>query len=171
MKAMYKSMLPVFAGVAMLISAASIAAAQNLKDQIVGTWKVLTAQVTKDGKVTEPQGPHPLGQLMFDSGGHFSINILTPNTSKFASNNRLTGTVEENKAVVQGSINYFGTYAINPDGGSVTFHIIGSSFPNWTGTDQKRTIKISGDQMKYTNPEASIGGTAVLTLTRAMPQY
>lgn len=65
MKAMYKSMLPVFAGVAMLISAASIAAAQNLKDQIVGTWTVVTAQVTKDGKMTEPQGPHPLGQLVF----------------------------------------------------------------------------------------------------------
>jgi len=55
MKAMYKSMLPVFAGVAMLISAASIAAAQSLKDQIVGTWTVVTAQVTKDVKMTEPQ--------------------------------------------------------------------------------------------------------------------
>ena len=92
---------------------------------------------------------------------------MTPDTPKFASNNRVTGTAEENKAVVQGSINYFGTYAINPDG-SVTFHIIASSFPNWTGTDQKRRVEISGTQMKYTNPEASIGGTAVLTLTRAM---
>jgi len=167
MKAMYKSMLPVFAGVAMLISAASIAAAQNLKDQIVGTWTVVTAQVTKDGKMTEPQGPHPLGQIMFDPGGHFSINIMTPDTPKFASNNRLTGTAEENKAVVQSSINYFGTYAVNPDG-SVTFHIIASSFPNWTGTDQKRMVEISGNQMKYTNPEASVTGTAVLALTRAM---
>jgi hypothetical protein len=167
MKARFKRMLPVFAGAAMLISTASIAAAQNLKDQIVGTWTVVSAQVTKDGKVTEPQGPHPLGQVMFDSGGHFSINIMTPDTPKFASNNRVSGTAEENKAVMQGSINYFGTYAINPDG-SVTFHIIASSFPNWTGTDQKRMIEISGNHMKYTNPEASIGGSAVLTLTRAM---
>jgi hypothetical protein len=167
MKAMYKSMLPVFAGVAMLISAVGIAAAQNLKDQIVGTWTVVTAQVTKDGKMIEPQGPHPLGRLMFDSSGHFSVNIMTPDLPKFASNNRETGTAEENKAVVQGSINYFGTYAINPDG-SVTFHIIASSFPNWTGTDQKRMIEISGNQMKYSNAVASIGGTAVLTLTRAM---
>jgi hypothetical protein len=166
MKAMYKSML-VLAGVAILISAAGIAAAQNLKDQIVGTWTVVSAQVTKDGKMTEPQGPHPLGQVMFDSSGRFSINIMTPDTPKFASNNRLTGTAEENKAAVQASINYFGTYAINPDG-LVTFHIIASSFPNWTGTDQKRKIEISGNQMKYTNPEASITGTAVLSLTRAM---
>jgi hypothetical protein len=36
------------------------------------------------------------------------------------------------------------------------------------GTDQKRMIEISGNQMKYTNPGASAGGTAVLTFTRAM---
>jgi Lipocalin-like domain len=167
MKAMNKTMLSVFAGVAMLISAASIAAAQNLKDQIVGTWTVVSAQVTKDGQMNEPQGPHPLGQFMLDSSGDFSTNIMTPDTPKFASNNRVAGTAEENKAAVQGSINYFGTYAINPDG-SVTFHIIASSFPNWTGTDQKRVIEISGNQIKYTNSESSISGTAVLTLTRAM---
>ncbi len=166
MNAMYKTLLPGLAGVAMLICAASGAAAQNLKDQIVGTWTVVSAQVTKDGKVSEPQGPHPLGAFMFDSGGHFSANILNPDTPKFASNNRATGTDAENKAAVQNSVGYFGTYATNPDG-SVTFHIIGSSYPNWTGTDQKRMIAISADQMKYTNPGASVGGMAVLILTRA----
>ena len=165
MKAMYKTLLPVLAGVAMFFSATSGAAAQSLKGEIVGTWTVVSAQVTKDGKMSEPQGPHPLGSFMFDSSGHFSANILNPDTPKFASNNRATGTDAENKAAVQNSVGYFGTYATNPDG-SVTFHIIGSSFPNWTGTDQKRMIEISGNQMKYTNPGASVGGVATLILTR-----
>ena len=115
--------------------------------------------------MSEPFGPHPLGQFMFDSSGHFSANELRPDIPKFASNNRATGTPAENQAVVQGSISFFGTYAINPDG-SVTLHIIGSSFPNWTGTDQKRIIEISGTQMKYTNAAGSVGGVAVFILTR-----
>jgi len=166
MKAVFKTLLPVLAGAAMLISAASGASAQNLKDQIVGTWTLVSTQVTKNGKTSDIFGPHPLGQFMFDSSGHFSTITLNPAIPKFASNNRATGTPAENKAVVQGSISTFGTYAINPDG-SVTFHYIGATFPNWNGIDQKRTIVISGDQMKYTNPGASVGGTAVLVLTRA----
>jgi lipocalin-like protein len=166
MKVIYKTLFPVLAGVAMLISAAGGAAAQNLKDQIVGTWMVVSSTATKDGKTSEPQGAHPLGQFMFDSSGHFSQIDLNPDIPKFASNNRLTGTPAENKAVVQGSISTFGTYTINPDG-SVTFHIIGSSFPNRAGTDQKRIIEISGNQMKYTNPASSVGGTTIDILTRA----
>ncbi|MGO8869524.1 MAG: lipocalin-like domain-containing protein [Alphaproteobacteria bacterium] len=166
MRAKYKTLLPVLLGVAMLISAVSGAAAQNLKGQIVGTWTLVSIQITTDGKTSNQFGPHPLGQFMFDSSGHFSTNTLNPDLPKFASNNRATGTPEENKAVVQGSIATFGTYAINPDG-SVTFHYIGASFPNWIGTDQKRMIVISGDQMKYTNPGASVGGTAVLVFKRA----
>jgi hypothetical protein len=139
---------------------------KSLKDQIVGNWTAVSATVERDGKKIEPFGPNPLGYMTFDTSGHFSYSFLRSDRPKFASNNRETGTPEENKAAVLGNISAFGTYTINPDG-SLTFHIIGSSFPNWNGTDQKRLIEISGDQMKYTNPSASIGGLAVNILTRA----
>jgi hypothetical protein len=42
-----------------------------------------------------------------------------------------------------------------------------STFPNWNGTEQKRTIVISGDEMKWTNPAGSAGGVAELGFKRA----
>ena len=42
---------------------------------------------------------------------------------KFASNNRQAGTPEENKAFVQGSLAYFGTYSVDEAAKTVTVHI------------------------------------------------
>jgi hypothetical protein len=119
-----------------------------------------------DGKKVELFGSSPKGQFIFTADGHFSTNIINPQHSKFASNNRLQGTPEENKEAVQGNISLFGTYTINTDG-SVNLEIIGSSFPNWDGMKQKRLVEIKGDEMKWGNPTASTGGTATITLQRS----
>ena len=103
---------------------------------------------------------------MFSADGHFSVNFVRADRLAFASNNRETGTQEENKAAVQGNISAFGTYKLDPDG-SLIFQIIGSNFPNWNGTTQKRLVEISGNQLKYITPATSIGGSAVSILTRA----
>jgi hypothetical protein len=60
---------------------------------------------------------------------------------KFASNNRQEDTAEENKAVVQGNISYFGTYTVDEAAKILIFHIESCSFPNWNGTDQKRSFR------------------------------
>ena len=67
--------------------------------------------------------------------------------------------------VVQGSITYFGTYSVNEGDGTLTLHIVRSSFPNWNGTDQEKRLigSLTADELKYTNPAASVGGTAELT--------
>jgi Lipocalin-like domain len=42
-----------------------------------------------------------------------------------------------------------------------------SSFPNWTGQDQKRTFTLSGDDLNLVNPAASVGaGFATIVLKR-----
>ena len=51
--------------------------------------------------------------------------------------------------------------------GSNHFHIERFTFPNWDGTDQKRSVTITGDEMKYTNTAASGGGKAELVWKRA----
>jgi Lipocalin-like domain len=76
------------------------------------------------------------------------------------------GTPEENKAATEGSIAYFGTYALSGD--SITLRLEGSTFPNWNGIEQKRTVKISGDELKLESPVASSGAPSVnLTFKRA----
>jgi hypothetical protein len=58
---------------------------------------------------------------MFDPNGHFSEIIIRSDLPKFASNNREAGTPEENKAAMQGSIAYFGTYSVSDTDKVVTF--------------------------------------------------
>ena len=57
---------------------------------------------------------------MYDDTGHFSVIITRFDLPKFASNNRETGTAEENKAIVQGSLACFGTYSVSETDKSIT---------------------------------------------------
>jgi hypothetical protein len=58
---------------------------------------------------------------------------------------------------VQGSIAYFGTYSVSETDKTCAIHIESSTFPNWIGTDQKRSFTISGDELKWTTPTVSLG--------------
>lgn len=151
-----------------LASLPSSTVAQSLKEQLVGTWTVVSVVNELDGKKVEPFGPKPVGYFMFAPTGHFQVNIVHPDRPKFAAKIRTGGTPEEYKAAVLGNISTFGTYTVNPDGW-VSYRIIGSSFPNWDGTDQKRLAEITGDQLKWMVPAASTanGESTVIVLTRA----
>jgi hypothetical protein len=126
----------------------------SLKDQLVGTWTLATADAF---------GSNPKGQLIFDASGHFSAALLRDTLPKIASNNRLQGTSDENKAIVGGSLVFFGTYSIN--GSDLNIRVEGSSYPNWEETNQKRTnVSVSGNELKYTQPSPSGGGSETVVI-------
>ena len=133
--------------------------AQTAKD-IVGTWTLISNQADQGGKRVEPFGPDAKGILVLDANGHYVIAVARPGLPKFASNNSMTGTAEENAAVVQGSNTHFGTYWVDESGKTIHFRIETSSFANWDGTEQKRPFSVSGDQLKYTIAAASGSGSA-----------
>jgi hypothetical protein len=114
-----------------------------------------------------PYGPNPKGTMIVDANGRFSITVLRSDLPKFASNNRMTGTPEENKAIVQGTIAYFGTYTIDESIHVLTVNVEGSTFPNFDGGTQTRILSFSGDEVTYFNPTPSMGGTAKVTYRRA----
>ena len=90
-----------------LVFLTGLAAAQkkSLKEQLVGPWLVATADnIRPDGSRFQGFGPNPKGIMMFDANGWFSFQLAQPGRPKFASDNRLQGTAEENKATVQGSL-------------------------------------------------------------------
>jgi Lipocalin-like domain len=135
----------------------SNALGQSAKD-LVGTWTIVSA---------EAFGPNPKGLLIFEPNGRYSLMLMRADLPKYASNNRAQGTSEEYKAIGAGSISYFGTYSV--DGSNLILRIEHSSFPNWTGTEQKRTnLTLTGDELKYTNTAPSVGGPpAILVWRRA----
>lgn len=154
------------------LAAASITAAWaqqasgSLKEQIVGTWALTAQWVEQDGKKIERFGSNPKGIVIYDKNGRFASILMRSDLPKIASNNAMTGTPDENKAIVQGSTAFFGRWSVNERDGTFESHIDGATFPAWDGQIQKRTITISGDELKGCVPGAQIGGTACATYRR-----
>lgn len=149
----------------MIVAAPGVASGQSAKD-LVGTWTLVsTDTVRPDGGRIPTFGDTPNGLVVFTSDGHFIYLYSRGDLPKFVSNNRTTGTPEENTAVVQGSVSTFGTYSLADK--TLTIKVEHSTFPNWIGTDQQRTITITGDEMKWTNLAGSGGGVVELVLRRA----
>lgn len=140
----------------------------SLAQGIVGTWMAVSQYVDQGGKKLEPFGPDPKGTVVYDAQGRFVLVLQRATLPRFASNNRLTGTAEENKAIVQGSIAYFGRYSVDEKAGKLKLHYDGSTFPNWDGEDQTRNIELSGDELRIVSPMSAVGGGTVhLVLRRA----
>jgi hypothetical protein len=146
----------------------TFAQGRSFKQEVIGTWTMVSNVNTRpDGAKYEALGPDPRGVFILDESGRFAITIIGAARPKFANNNRLDGTADENKAAVHGAIAYFGTYTVNEADHTLNFHIERCTFPNWDGTEQKRSVTITGDEMKYTNTAASGGGKAELVWKRA----
>jgi hypothetical protein len=149
----------------MLLPAEAVSKQKSLKNQLVGMWTLVSSTETApDGKKADSFGDNPLGAYTFDAKGHFTQMLMRSDLPKF--DNRMQGTPEQNKAVVQGTIAFYGTYAVDEATKLVTVHITGGSFAKFNGTEGKRLItSLSGDELHFTNPATS-GGTSADTVWR-----
>jgi hypothetical protein len=142
--------------------------AGTLAKQVQGSWTLVSLYVEQDGKKIEPFDSQPRGFMTLTPNGQLSVILLRASLPKFAVDNRMKGTAEENQAIVQGSLAYYGTYTVvNEKEHAVQVRIEGSTFPNWDRADQKRTWTVKGDELIITNPTASVGGVAYVIFKRA----
>ena len=145
-----------------------LAMAQALKDQIVGTWKLVSIYNEGQSGKRHLYGDKPVGILTFDRDGNVVQYLSKPDVPKFAKANRLEGTDKEYRDAMQAIIAGFGTYAV--EGDTVTIRWVASSYPNRAGTTEKRSYKVAGDQLSSRNPTAASGGTSYANYVRAKPQ-
>ncbi len=144
---------------ALSAGAAAAQSANSLKDQIVGSWNFVVAEVTSpDGKKSFPFGETPKGILIFTADGRFAQIHVASDVPRIASNNRLTGTPEEYAGIMQRSLSVFGTYTVDEANKTVTYNIVSASFPNWEGEAQTRVIdKLTADEFVNTNKSVAGG--------------
>jgi len=155
---------------AVLLAGDVVAQQKSPREQVVGAWAFVSADsVRNDGSKVEVFGSNPKGTLIFTSDGHFALVQMRADLPKLTSNSRDRGTPEENKAVVQGSIAYFGTYSVNEAEKVVTLQIEGSTFANLMGGgEQKRVLtSLTVDELKFTNPRTPSGATLEVAWKRA----
>jgi len=132
--------------------------AKDFAKQIQGSWTLVSCINEKDGQKFDVYGENPRGLMILTPGGDISVMLMRATLPKFAANDRRKGTTEENQAVIEGITTYFGKYkVVDEKKGMVEITIKGSSFPNWDGTVQKRTLTVKGDELKQVNPSPAIG--------------
>ena len=140
-------------------------ACAQIDNRLIGAWKWVAVETTaSDGTKAQPFGPNPQGSIIFDSAGHFDWLISRPSRAKFASKRRDQGTDEENKATVQSSLGYSGTYAVSEN--TLILRIEASTYPNDEGAEQKRSFTLTGDELRWSNQTSSVGGSAIAVLRR-----
>lgn len=155
-------------GLALLPSSA-VGQQKSLKDQLVGTWTLVTwEQTNPDGSKFQRFGANPKGVNVFDASGRVFVMYARPDLPKIASGNPSNPTPEEARAIVGGAIGYFGTYTVNEADKSVAFRLEASSFPNLLLADAKRTIvSLTADELKYGNAIPLTGGRIDYVFRRA----
>jgi Lipocalin-like domain len=143
-----------------LSASASLAQQKTLKEQLVGTWTLVSSdQVRPDGSKLKQFGANPRGINVFDANGRFILMIASADNSKIASKDPSSKTnTEEVGGLIVESIAYYGTYTVNEAERVAILHLEASTFPNQIGTDQKRTItSLTTDELKYSGPVAMSG--------------
>jgi hypothetical protein len=104
-----------------------------------------------------PWGPTPWGYLLYTASGRFSVTISRRGRAGFAAGDLLSGTTEERARAVEGFVAYAGRYSFHGD--RVIHHVELSLFPNWVGTDQQRSVELSGDRLVLSASPLLLAGT------------
>jgi hypothetical protein len=156
--------MPALKRIALVLVAAHLIMARPAEaeplNKVLGTWRMVSAQIDPDGQNLPAYGPAPNSLLVFTADMHV-VEVMTDSTvPKFASNARSHGTAEENQAAMAGSIGWFGTYTVDENGELSGDRVEGSTFPNWTGDVRTRKdlqLAVDGDRMSesFQRPEGA----------------
>jgi len=130
-----------------LLGGPSQAQSPSLKDRLVGHWQLVSINIAD----TAPYGSSPQGSMFLDSGGHYSVIIVTGGDAR--------------------SVGYFGTYTVDEADNTVTMHVVAGTRASAAGRDEKRQVTLNGDQLVLQRPQspgpAAALGTVKLTWQRS----
>ena len=133
----------------------SLCYAQDGKEAVVGTWKLISIDGVIGEGFSRPDywmGSNPTGVIIYDSKGYMSVQLMRDSRPTFESGEGWAGTSEEKRVAFEGYYAYFGTYEVNKKEGFVLHHVQGSLWPDEVGVTYRRTFKISGNRIMLTTP-------------------
>jgi hypothetical protein len=139
-----RSLIPIIATAA---QAAGQVSQPSNRERLIGVWKLISIEVTVEGKILYPYGEHPIGRLTYDRAGRASAHVMKlGRKSSVADPSAVAGSTEEElRQIADGYVGYFGTFEIEAN--TVTHHIEACTLPAWTATDQKRQFEFAGNEL------------------------
>lgn len=134
---------------------------------LVGTWRLIAAdKILPDGSQVADYGKDPHGIAIFCADGHYVLEIFRSDRTKFVSGDRAKGTPEEYKDAVMGTSCSFGIYSVDEAKGTITFHVMRSTYPNWDETNRTSSYKLEGEKLTWQSVARPDGSIPVSTFTR-----
>ena len=120
---------------------------QSNRDALIGVWKLISIEMTVDGKKLRPYGEHPVGRLTYDAAGRTTAQVMRPGRKSSIVDPSAVGRSSEDelRQIADGYVGYFGSFAV--EGNTVTHHIDACKLPAWTGTAQKRQFELDGNRL------------------------
>jgi len=109
-----------------------------VRRRLAGEWTLVKYEVFPENGATRP-GNYDVGRINY--GEHeMSAHLMRSGRQKEQA------TTEATRALAfQGYLGYFGPYTIDAQKKTVTHHVVGSSLPNWAGSEQVRHYAFSND--------------------------
>src|SRR5260370_37886042 len=120
----------------------------------------------QDGGKRQQFGANPKAMMILDAGGNYTQILVRPDLPKYSSNDRTQGMPEEHAATVRGSVANFGTWSVDEAARTLTYHNLGSTFPNQAGTDMTSTVNVAGDEWTSTIPRTTSGHQSTIVWKR-----
>jgi Lipocalin-like domain len=131
----------------------------EIRDRIVGTWKLVsTEQTMKDG-TTRPYpryGPRGKGFLMYTREGYMCADLVNPDRPKWAEPYHLTA--EEKAATADGTFAYCGKYEIDVKQNQIVHLPEVATDPGYVGSRQVRPYKFEDGRLVLSGVETQEPG-------------
>lgn len=120
------------------------------KNPFVGTWRIVSADLERDGESQPAFGARPIGLLTFTPDMHFVEVLMDADTPRFANEDIGQGTDEENRAVAARTIGISGSYEVSKTGEFLGDTVEACTFPIWIGgvrTQKEITAKVDRERL------------------------
>ena len=124
---------------------------------LVGSYRLASFRdIADDGEVREPLGPDAIGLIIYSAERCISAVLMRSDRPNFAEGDILGGSDAERIAAFGTVSAYAGRWTIEE--AHVVHRLEAATFPNWTGTVQRRPYELEGDRLLLLPPRLLMDG-------------
>ncbi|MBI4422873.1 MAG: lipocalin-like domain-containing protein [Elusimicrobia bacterium] len=124
---------------------------------LVGTWRLAScSHRLADGSRWYPFGRRPAGRLVYTPEGFMMVILMAKGRAPARSGQVFEASEKERSEAAAGFLAYSGRCELGDRG--VVHHVDLSLFPNWVGTAQLRSYRLSGDRVTFWTRSFRVGG-------------
>ncbi|HVH13212.1 MAG TPA: lipocalin-like domain-containing protein [Longimicrobium sp.] len=141
-------------------SQAATLSPEDLRTQVAGTWKLMTAEDQQPDGSWKPGtfGTPPSGYFIYNPNGYASVQIMTVPPVVISAPD--SPTPAEALEIFNNYIAYYGTWTVDAD--TLTVQVEGAWDPSQVGTAQARPYSVDGDTLTI----GSVAAGYIRTLKR-----